>query len=56
MMSEGSFLQLACFLKAGTCPFIREALKRSDRGNEKGVANSLQIIVLIASRPEALLV
>ena len=31
-----------------------EALKRSDRGKDKGLANSLRILLLIASGPEAL--
>ena len=58
-MSEGSFflcigVTLACFHKAVTFPLIREALKRSDRGKDKGLASSFRILLLIASGPEAL--
>ena len=59
VMSEGSFflcigVTLACFHKAGTFPLIKEALKISNRGKDKGLASSFRILLLIASGPEAL--
>ena len=33
---------------------IREALKRSDKGKDKGLAGSFRILLLIASGPEVL--
>ena len=44
----------ACFHASGNFPVVREKLKRSQRGDDKGLESSLRILLLIVSGPAAL--
>ena len=45
---------LACFQIDGTLPLLREKLNRSYKGDARGCASSLRILLLIKSGPDAL--
>ena len=47
-------MTLACFQIDGTLPLLREKLNWSCKGDARGCASSLRILLLIKSGPDAL--